>query len=309
MKLIHQEASAESRILATIWISVVWFIKVSLDTIPLLSHMPAAIFKPVGFMNIIPDRFIPHFLSTGSLTSIKCLFLFFLTISVAIEIFSLIPTPSRKENSRSFISYFPILIACGLLTLYQGLFRGFAGHISHEDILLQYALYLFAFFGIADVLYAQKGRLVPHSSSEINLNSIPLVTILFVLCYIYTIVAIFRMTYGGIETFRSDSITYWTIRNTVDYTKPYWGLGQLLLDVPMIEKIFKLGFPFITLVEFLAPISLISRRFRLFFITTIISFHFATWLFMEVIFRETLLMYVLFFDLGKLAKRLGLLPK
>jgi len=178
------------------------------------------------------------------------------------------------------------------MTVYQVIFRGYAGHISHEDILLLYASYMLAGFPVANVIARKSGSVDPR----VNLNALPIVAILFTLLMIYVVVAVYRLLYGAPEIFTSGSMIYWALRNTVEVHDPGPGLGFLLAEHRWLELIFLAGFPFITIMEFFAPLALVLRPFRVFFIPLFLAFHFSTYLFMDVIFRETLALYALFLD-------------
>jgi hypothetical protein len=109
--------------------------------------------------------------------------------------------------------------------------------------------------------------------------------------------------------FSSGSITFWALRDTYQVLNPAWGFGKLLLEYPMLDSMFKIGFPIITLFEVLAPICLFSRWFRYAFLFLMIPFHFLSWLFMEVFFWENLVLFVFFFDIERIVKRITLRNK
>lgn len=139
-----------------------------------------------------------------------------------------------------------------------------------------------------------------------NVCGIPLVAAFTALCLTYTFVGLYRIVHGGIDVFSSGSITFWALRDSYQVLNPAWGFGRLLLEYPLLEKMLILGFPVITVFEVLAPICLFSRFFRYVFLLAMIPFHFLSWLFMEVFFWENLVLFVLFFDIEGIVKRLTL---
>jgi predicted DCC family thiol-disulfide oxidoreductase YuxK len=187
--------------------------------------------------------------------------------------------------------------ACVFITVYEGIIRGFGGHISHSDLILLYAAYFLALFPMADLMIGKKQR--ESADTALNLYGIPLVAILATLCFTYTLVGVYRIVHGGIETFSSDSITFWALRNSYQVVNPTWGFGRALLEYPIFSRILKWGFPVTTLFELLAPVCLFSRRFRYVFLAFMIPFHLMSWLFMEIFFWANLLLFILFFDINR----------
>ena len=298
MKLIHEDYSAESLRLATIWVFSIWLAKILSDSIPLISLLPYAVYEPVGMIRAIPGPLREILLGSGVLAALKALVIASLLATVAtmaLDIRALRRTrgrPGGESLNRGLLWLAPPVAASLLLTLYEGLFRGYAGHISHEDTVLLYATYLLSAFPVADYIARRSNKF----DASANLNQIAIVAVLLTLCATYTVVGTYRILHGGIGIFGTNSLTYWALRNTIDVLRPWVGWGFVLIDYPIAEQIFKLGFPIITIFEFLAPLSLVFLRFRILFLATFISFHIATLLFMDVVFRETLALYLLFLD-------------
>jgi len=297
MKLLHQNTSPETLKFVRVWVFGIWFLIIAQDPIHLLSFLPISVFEPVGFLRIIPISVRPLLIDSLFLYGIKIVTL----ISLVLVILNIFSKPAA-------------VFACVFLTLYQGIVRGFGGHISHADLVLLYAAYFLALFPLADVMVKKGVGFLPLRSAKdtsieetaihpmVNLNGIPLIAILSAMCFTYTLVGVYRIVYGGIETFTSGSITFWALRNSFQVLHPSWGFGKFLLDYPLFDKMLNFGFPFITLFEVFAPLCLISRRFRYAFLTVMIPFHFLSWFIMEVFFWESLALYILFFDLKRNGK-------
>ncbi|MGH7801121.1 MAG: hypothetical protein ACREOW_10935 [Thermodesulfobacteriota bacterium] len=287
MKLLHENASPKTQSFVIVLVFGVWFLKILPDPVYLISLLPISVFESVGFLWAVPIS-VRHLL-------INSLFLNALKIATLFSLALVILSTFRKPAA---------IFACIFITIYQGIIRGFGGHIHHGDLVLLYSAYFLALFPIADDIVQRYKKL----SSEIkeNVCGIPLVAAFTTLCLTYTFVGLYRIVHGGVDVFSSGSITFWALRDSYQVLNPAWGFGRLLLEYPLLEKMLILGFPVITVFEVLAPICLFSRFFRYVFLLAMIPFHFLSWLFMEVFFWENIVLFVLFFDIEGIVKRLTL---
>jgi predicted DCC family thiol-disulfide oxidoreductase YuxK len=280
MKLLHQDATPETLNVVTVWVFGLWLLRLAPDPVRLLSFLPLSVYEPVGFLKIIPISMRPLLISPLFLYGLKIVMLLSLVLTV-LNIF-------RKPAA---------VCACIFITVYEGILRGFGGHISHTDLILLYAAYFLALFPFADAMVKRnQGEPV---DTTLNLYGIPLVAILTTICFTYTFVGVYRIVHGGIETFASGSIIFWALRNSYQVVDPAWGFGRSLLEYPIFSKMLNWGFPVITLFEVLAPVCLLSKRFRYVFLAVMIPFHFLSWFFMEVFFWANLLLFILFFDINR----------
>jgi len=284
VKILHEDSSQITLNLVTILVYGIWFIQIFLDPIDVLSFLPISIFEPVGFLRVIPVSVRPLLINSFFLTGLK----FATLISLAFVILNILRNPAS-------------ILACILITIYQGIVCGFAGRIHHYDLVLLYSAYFLALFPITDEIVKRYKQQVIEVKK--NLYGIPLVATLSAICFTYTFVGIYRIVHGDIEVFASDTITYWAIRNSYLELNPTWGFGRFLLEYPLFEKILKLGFVIITIFEVLAPICLFWRWFRYTFLSIMIPFHFLSWIFLNIMFWENLLLFVLFFDIEGIVNR------
>lgn len=187
------------------------------------------------------------------------------------------------------------VLACVLLTLYQGVIRGF-GVVNHAEIALLYAAYFFTLFPIADEMVEKRYRV--KTDTEINLNSIPCVSTLGILCFTYTFVGMQRIVRGGWNLFHSDSLTYWILDNSLRPSESFTPFGHLLLQYPLLERLLNVGLSVGTFFEILAPLCLLSSWFRYVFLLVMVPFHIVILFFMGINFWEQVVLYVLLFNLS-----------
>jgi len=277
MELIHKDASAEALEFFRRWVFGFWLLIIVIDPFPSLAYLPSTMFQPTGLLMIcLPEGILPLFFNEQFLIGLKIL-----------TVLSLLAVLFNKYRT------FCTILSCLLLTWHQGFIRSF-GHINHSEISLLYAAYLLTLFSLADSFWKEK--ITDSSMTKVNLNSISLIVILTVVCFIYSFMGIFRIINGGIEIFFSDSMKFWIIETSNMAGYYSWHLDHLILQKPWILKTLNLGFPILTVFEIFAPLCLIFRWFRYAFLFVLIPFHILTWLFMNIIFWEQLALYILFIN-------------
>ena len=246
-----------------------WLVKTILTPVDSLGWLPLSLFQPVGFLAALPDAALRFLVQSASLYWLK----------VAVIVALALALVGRTRNVAA-------VAACLLITLQQGIIRGFSGHVHHSDLVLLYAGYLLALFPIADRLTRK-----PASTERVLVGAI-----LALLCLSYTLTGTYRLIHGGADTFGEGSATFWALRNSYQLAHPTWGLGKLLLPHPALTHVLNASFPIVTLFESAGIIALISRPFRWTFIAVVIGMHLLSWLFLEVFFWENLFLLAFFVE-------------
>lgn len=275
MKLLHQDAPPGALNFFIKWIAGIWLVSIIFDPLPIIAHLPTSIFHPAGFMLRALPEFVQHFLITApALHALKILTI----VSLVLVILNRALRPAA-------------VLACILITAYQGIVRGF-GHINHAEIAPLYALYFITLFSFADGFIKKSER-----ASYPNLSGIPIVASLAFMLFGFTFIGIYRMLAGGVELFMSDSLTHYFVHNSHRGSLfIVWDLDDLVLKYRFLHLFFKIGFPIITIFEILAPFCLVSNRFRYVFNSVIIPFLILNWFFMNVLFWQDMLLAILLFD-------------
>ncbi len=273
MSLLQERASPTLLRAVTIGVFGFWGLQLAFDPVDALAALPLSLYEPVGFLRIVPASVVARLLMPLAMYDFKAVIL----VSCAAVIFAIRP--------RVFA-----VLACVGLTVYEGLLRGFGGHVSHSDLVMLYAAYFLALFPLANALLAPKERV------RVNLSGVPVVAILAALCFTYSLTGLYRLMHGGMETFTSGSLIFWALRNSYQYIDPLWGWGRRLINEPVWAAWLTMGFPIVTMFEVLAPLCLVSSRFRWLFLVVMVPFHLLACVVMEIFFWEHLLFYTLFFD-------------
>jgi predicted DCC family thiol-disulfide oxidoreductase YuxK len=91
-------------------------------------------------------------------------------------------------------------------------------------------------------------------------------------------------------------MSQWLVLWNLGEPNPESTLGMRVVRTPWIAAAAKWSFPVLTTVELLAPLSLVSRRFRYVFLPTMLAMHTAIYVLLNVSFSQLACLYVLFID-------------
>jgi hypothetical protein len=177
-KLPHWDATPEDLRLVRRLVFATWFLRVAFKPIERLALIPGSLIEPPGPLALLPSS-VEHLLhGVAVLYAVKLL---------GLLAFALVIGGVALRTS--------MVASCVLMTLFACLWRGFAGHMDHESVLILFAGYLLTLFELADGRAAAKGeRVTPGGPTRAG---IPLTAILATLCLVYTMVAIFRLVRGA----------------------------------------------------------------------------------------------------------------
>ena len=283
MKLPHWDAPPEALTLVRRLVFATWFLRVVLKPLDQLALIPGSLFEPVGIMALVPAP-LEHLLHQAAfLYALKALTL----LAIALVIAGVALRPS-------------MVAASILMTLFACMWRGFAGHIDHESVLILLAGYVLTLCALADAWADRRGERAPPGGP--TRAGIPLTAIMIMLCLVYTMVAVFRTVRGTPDVYTSGSLTFWALRNAYETAEPAWGWGKYVLQYPWLGHLLNGGFPFITMFEITSFAALFSWRYRYVFLAVMVPFHVLSLFVLDVFFWENMVLYVLFFDLGRRAE-------
>ena len=275
-KVHGSDASVETARLITRAVFTVWFLIVLTAQAPFIRQLPIGLFNPVGFLKAVPASVHLFLLQPGTFAALKEVTL----LALGLAALGWFRTPAA-------------VISCLLLTLIEGIYRGFGGHVNHTDLAFLYAAYLVTLFPLVDHFAGKQKQ---------TAGAIYVAVIAFMLVT-YMMTGVFRLTHGRLDVFLDDSITYWTVQNSFSTAKGFWQPGRLVLDYEWIRILLKLGFPLVTLIEALAPLCLISKPFRVIFLIVMVPFHVFSWLFLKIFFWHNLILFVLLLDFDSFVRK------
>ena len=237
--------------------------------------MPREFFHPIGILALLPASAIDALLTWNGLAALLVFTLGVLVLALTDKAFPFVST-----------------VAAVLLTAYSCLIRGF-GPAVHTDIVLLFAVYALAGFAWADWIALKFGG---KKSPPGAWSSYPLVTLVAMLCLSYCLVGLNRTVAGGARVFTGDTMEAWAIDAGLRGYYFNTNIGWHIPEWPLIVLALRSGLPVITLFEITAPLCLASSHYRWIFIPVMLSFHLLSLVFMNILFFDDMLLYLLLVD-------------
>ncbi|MBK1875904.1 hypothetical protein [Pelagicoccus mobilis] len=259
--MLHAAPSESYANLVRITVFGIWILKFVFDPIQDLSVLPLSVFSPPFPLNALPPQWHNVLLSWPALITIKC-----------VGALSCLACFNRKLIPAAG----PIASLC--VILYQCLVRGF-GHVNHAEVIALIAVLVYTCYSFSK---SKQSHPEPFA-------------ITLLLCLSYTLIGAHRFITGGSEIFLSDTVLFWAENNSKLTSYFDFNLGTSVAHSPFLALGLKAGFLWITIWEFIAPLTLIFSKLRIPFLVSILGFHLSVLLTMNILFWEnTVLLAVLF---------------
>jgi len=278
---IHALAGPRTLGAVRVWILSVWLAKLLAEPFARLAVLPSYTFRPPGVLAMIPDSFWNVLLNESALLAIQWTTIVLLVIAII-----------GMRGARA-----ALVVATALLFIYQGIVRGYGGHINHAELPLLFATVVLIGFPCFDAFALHK----PHTrpTTPLAAYQVPLWTMMLVLCLSYTFVGCSRLLRGGLEVFGPESVPYWSIHAA--FFQRHWELGGglWLYDYPQLWPWLGRVFLVVTLFEIASPLALVSHTFRKVWLVAMLVMHVATLLLLNIFFVENICLMIVMTDLGR----------
>ena len=265
--------------LLRIWIFGLWFVHVLRDPLTELADFPPDLFDGPGVLAFVPEGLQTWLLSYVGLSATKGSLLVLLSAATI----GVLTRPCA-------------LAASLMLVYYQGLVRGF-GHVNHSEMTLIYAAFVLALVPCGDALALRPSRVERREGAY----EAGFLLIALTLCFTYFLVGLNRILHHA-DVLGDGTIRFWiqlaAYRDAADSP----ALGRFMNHSAALRALVEVGFYLAQAAELLAPLCLFSRRFRWAFVAWMGLFHLMTALMMNIFFWGNVALYVVFFDLDRLAK-------
>ncbi len=177
-------------------------------------------------------------------------------------------------------------LACIALTISEGMVRG-RNFIPHSHMILLLSSYILCCFPAADALTLFRQRNLKPADPV--MYRAPLVAASLVLAFTYMLAAGRRFSNAGIMIYFDDSILCATAARDAELGST-GGWGVWACESLVLAWSLRLGFPVVTILEFLSPLYVFSKRFRWIWIAVLVPFHIGTGLLMGIWFSYNLLL-------------------
>lgn len=272
---IHAHASAETVAMLRIGVfslaaAEAWVMRGQMITIP------AGAFKPFGYLTLLAPDVLDWMRSPAGWQGM-CWFAFLTAVASVVGIVPRVAMP----------------LATVALIVTQSVPRVVQGFVNHAQVpIILFALVL-SLAPSTDALTLWPRRRVSPAPRDYQSTVVLMLTLL---CLGYLFIAAHRVAYGGWELFSSDSLTQWLIRRNLNGSNPDASLGVIVARNPILATIVKASFPLITALELSAPLCVLSRRYRWFFVPCMLTVHVSIFLLMHISFSQLAFLYVVFID-------------
>ena len=274
-RLVHADASAET--VAMLRIGV--FALCAAEASVLLMHpieLPAGAYSAFGFQTLLPAPWLRWMQSIGGQ-----------------QVTGWVALVTALAAAIGFFPKFLMPVATVGLVVTQMLPRSVQGFVNHAQVPIMLCALLLSVGPASDSLTIwPRPRIIPGRRDYQS----TVVLMLAMICVGYLFISAHRIAYGGWELFSSDSLAQWIVRRNLGAPSAETEFGMMLVRNPTLALIAKIAFPFITLLEFSAPLCLLSRRYRVFFVPVMLSVHLMIYLTMHISFSQLALLYVVFID-------------
>jgi hypothetical protein len=279
ISLVHINNSPQALAFLRILIFGFWFFYILIDPIEDLSFLPVTIFEPISFFKLLSNEVLSKILDYN----------FLFTFRWATIIFILLAMAGVYSNVTAKIS-------CLLIFFHLALVKSFS-HLQHAEMPPLYVAMVLAVFRSDDAFaLLPSKRKKPASPGE---YSVAILFIMIIISFTYFEVGVYRLLKSAPGIFLDDSMKLWAVFYSLKDQDYNWGFGKLFLQYPAISTFLKIGFPFVTILEILAPVSLISRKFKYFFVLFMFLFHVTVFITMKINFGALSILYIIFLDIDR----------
>ncbi len=274
--MIHDGTTSRGAGFVRAWVFSLWALYLAGNMPHKLAEFPREQFQPPGLLRILPDSFYDILLTTAGLQTMKWVLMAgLIACAVGVRPWKAVAIPTVL-----------------LLTLQQGIPRGFFAYVNHKELSAMYATYVLAMFPATGFspfsLAASKAR----TKADEATNRFMMALLSTVLLVPYCLIALRRLSKNDWTFWGSDLLPTYLARNS--FSESWYGLGaigQMVLRSSWLTFAVEAGFFLVTIFELLAPLCLIHRRFRHVWLVVMAGFHLSTLFLMDIFFWESLLLF------------------
>jgi hypothetical protein len=274
--MLYEVGGARALGLVRLSVFAVWLVHIARDPFYLLAELPVETFSPVGLLRLAPAGVWTWLTDETVLRAVWWVLLTLLVLAVAGA------RPWRAVG----------IPAALLLTLQQSLLRS-VGFINHAEIGILLCAWVLAVFPSADGFTLMRSPRDVRPDRDAGPYRLAILLMTLGLLFGYTAIGVHRIAHSSPEVFTGDSMLYYVGKTRfypVDLLLP---VRSWVLRRSALFGMINAGFVLVTAVEVLSPFCLVSRRFRHFWLVTILSFHVLTLLLMQIFFWENVILLIL----------------
>jgi hypothetical protein len=248
-----------------------------------LGALPVTILRPTGAMKLLPWGFYDQLLTPAGMLTFKSVLVLSLIMSTAGFLTSL-------STKTSFL----------LVLFYQGLLRSF-GHFNHDEMLGVYCLAVLAFTPCGDDFSLDHWLRRNENQLPLWAYAYPLLLLQLLMAWAYFSSALIKLRVAGLKYLSVDNLPALAIFHSLDNLHDTH--FKLAFWLPQIRPYLPYAVGLVLLWELLFPLAVFWRRARWWILGAGVVFHLSTMFVMNIFFPHQLVLYLLFVDWDKVARR------
>jgi hypothetical protein len=281
--MIYENATARHLGFARIVVFGVLLVRLLLDPLEQLANFPFGAFLPHGPLQFIPDAWMNSLLAAGHLLAFKWIY-------AGVLLLCLVGAGPRC----------PVMLTaiCGTV-FYDGLAKGFGGHINHQELIVTHCAILLVLFPCYDGLSVnhlirRKDRNTA-TTQQLAAYRLALRALCFWITLTYFFVGLARISSSGVKGYFTNTINFYALQQSLRWG--YWdvSLARHLLDQKWLQILLSVSFPLATLLEIAAPLAVFIRKLTIPIVLSLLVFHTMIFLFMNFFFWQNMVLLSLFF--------------
>jgi hypothetical protein len=268
---IHADATAEMLGLFRIVVFGLWFAKFLALAPHRIAVLPSTLFDAPGILALLPETVLESLHSRAGLVALKWA--------------GLVSTAAAAIGLRPFTLVGAV--AALAIVLIHGTVNGFGAYLHHTEFVLMYCAMILALFpACADKLSIVGAKRRQEDNAAF---AVPLFLCTAVLLATYSFVGTARVAGGGVDILQDESLRTWFVVRAMESAEYSHQYGVLLTDSLWLYRAMQLGFAVVTLFEFLSPLALFHKGFRVIWLAVVVPFHVMSLFTMNIFFWENLI--------------------
>jgi hypothetical protein len=292
--VIYQNATPRDLGLARIVIFGLLLVRLLMDPVQQLADFPFGAFVPHGLLNLIPPDAMQWLLTSNGLLAFKWSY----AAVLALCILGLGPR------------FHIMLVAVLGAIFYDGLTRGFGGHVNHQELIVTHCAILMLFFPCYDGLAVNRlAHFSEAAATPVMLAAcrLGLRAVCFWIALTYFYIGVARLQASGLKVYFTNTMVLNAFQHSL--RAGYWnfGLGRNLPNEPWLQVFLSISFPLATALEIAAPLAVFVRKLTIPLVVCLLLFHVMIFLFMNLLFWQNIVLLSLLV-FGSRPERLGLFP-
>jgi uncharacterized membrane protein len=278
--VIFRKGTCKHLAIVRIWVFGILLLDLGVDDLAPLAFFPGEAFVSHGVMKMMPKICLDALLQPEGLRV-------FTLVYAAVLVAGLVGA------GRAWLTTGLALI---LTAIFQGLARGFGGHVNHQELIVLFCLPFLipraAYSSLSvNALFGAGGA--DRDAEADGVARLMLRSICFWIFLTYFMIGMARIQTGKWGSYTSPAIEYYAYVHSLKWN--YWDFSGAarLMEWPALQTFLRLSFPFATILELAAPLAVFRSKLTPFMVSFLIGFHLMILMFMNIFFWQNILLLII----------------